>query len=303
MIDFIGDIHGHAAKLELLLRKLGYELKSGTYKHPERKVLFIGDYIDRGPQIRETLHLVRNMVENESAIALMGNHEYNAIGFHTKDENGGHLRKHDIKNIVQHFDTIKQFQNRQKEYNEYIEWFKTLPLFYETDHFRAVHACWDEQHINYLRDILPNQRISDRQISDASSKNHHLFNIVEETLKGKEMKMPEGMSFFDKDGTERSEIRTKWWENPETSTYRQMSVLPLDQLPDTKVDISLLPNTGYYKENQKPVFYGHYWLNGAPSLQKANVCCLDYSVAKEGLLVAYRFDNEQILSQEKFVFV
>ena len=80
-------------------------------------------------------------------------------------------------------------------------------------------------------------------------------------------------------------------------------VLPIAQLPDGMVDISLLPNTGYYKENQKPLFYGHYWLNGAPSLQKANVWCLDYSVAKEGLLVAYRFDNEQILSQEKFVFV
>jgi predicted MPP superfamily phosphohydrolase len=303
MIDFIGDIHGHASKLELLLRKLGYELKSGTYKHPERQVLFIGDYIDRGPQIRETLHLVRNMVENGCAIALMGNHEYNAIGFHTKDENGGHLRKHDIKNIVQHFETIKQFQNRQKEYNEYIEWFKTLPLFYETDHFSAVHACWDEQHIKHLREILPNQRINDTQISDASSENHPLFEIVEETLKGKEMKMPAGLSFFDKDGTERTEIRTKWWENPETSTYRQMSVLPLDQLPDAMVDISLLPNTGYYSENQKPVFFGHYWLNGSPSLQKANACCLDYSVAKAGLLVAYRFDNEQILKQEKFVFV
>jgi hypothetical protein len=58
-------------------------------------------------------------------------------------------------------------------------------------------------------DILPNQQISEKQISDASSKNHPLFNIVEETLKGKEMKMPAGLSFFDKDGTERSEIRIK----------------------------------------------------------------------------------------------
>jgi hypothetical protein len=303
MIDFIGDIHGHASKLELLLKKLGYEFKSGIYKHPERKALFIGDYIDRGPQIRETLHLVRNMVDNGSAIALMGNHEYNAIGFHTPDEKGGHLRKHDIKNIVQHFDTLKQFQNRQKEYEDFIEWFKTLPLFYETDHFRAVHACWDDKHINHLRGILPNNQISDKQIADASSKIHLLFNIVEETLKGKEMKMPLGLSFFDKDGAERTELRTKWWENPETSTYRQMSVIPLDQLPDVMVETSLLPHTGYYQENQKPVFFGHYWLNGAPSLQKTNVCCLDYSVAKEGLLVAYRFDNEQILSQEKFVFV
>jgi predicted MPP superfamily phosphohydrolase len=275
MIDFIGDIHGHASTLELLLKKLGYEPKSGTYSHPERKVLFIGDYIDRGPQIRETLHLVRNMVENGSAIALMGNHEYNAIGFHTTDENGGHLRKHDIKNIIQHFDTIKQFQNRQNEYDEFIEWFKTLPLFYETEYFRAVHACWDERHINHLYDILPNQQISDKQIADASSENHHLFTIVEETLKGKEMKMPVGLSFFDKDGTERTEIRTKWWENPETSTYKQMSILSLDQLPDLPIDTSLLSNTNYYSENQKPVFFGHYWLQGAPSLKKNNVCCLD----------------------------
>jgi len=303
MIDFIGDIHGHASTLKLLLKKLGYESKSGTYKHPERKILFIGDYIDRGPEIPETLHLVRNMVENGNAIALMGNHEYNAIGFHTKDSNGGHLRKHDIKNIIQHFDTIKQFQNRQKEYDEFIEWFKTLPLFYETEYFRAIHACWDERHINHLYDILPNQKINDKQIADASSESHHLFNIVEETLKGKEMKMPVGLSFFDKDGTERTEIRTKWWENPEISTYKQISVLPLDQLPDLPIDISVLPQTNYYNENQKPVFFGHYWLKGAPSLQKSNVCCLDYSVAKKGHLVAYRFDNEQILSNEKFVYV
>ena len=303
MIDFIGDIHGHASTLELLLKKLGYESKSGSYNHPERKVIFIGDYIDRGPQIRETLHLVKNMVENGSAIALMGNHEYNAIGFHTKDQNGGHLRKHDIKNIIQHFDTIKQFQNRQKEYDEFIEWFKTLPIFYETEYFRAVHACWDERHINHLYDILPNQKINDKQIADASCENHPLFNIVEETLKGKEMKMPVGLSFFDQDGTERTEIRTKWWENPETSTYKQMSVLPLDQLPDLPIDTSRLLNTNYYSENEKPVFFGHYWLQGSPTLQKPNVCCLDYSVAKKGHLVAYRFDNEQILSNEKFVFV
>lgn len=120
---------------------------------------------------------------------------------------------------------------------------------------------------------------------------------------GKEMKMPVGLSFFDKDGTERTEIRTKWWENPELSTYKQISVLPLDQLPDLPIDISVLPQTNYYNENQKPVFFGHYWLKGAPSLQKSNVCCLDYSVAKKGHLVAYRFDNEQILSNEKFVYV
>ena len=48
MIDFIGDIHGHADKLEELLLKLGYTKSAGAYSHPQRKVLFVGDYIDRG---------------------------------------------------------------------------------------------------------------------------------------------------------------------------------------------------------------------------------------------------------------
>jgi hypothetical protein len=303
MIDFIGDIHGHASKLEQLLIELGYEKKSGTYRHTERKVLFVGDYIDRGPQIRETLHMVRNMVENDAAIALMGNHEYNAIGFHTHDTSGGHLRKHDIKNVVQHYETLKQFHNNQKEYEDYIKWFKTLPLFYETAHFRAVHACWDKEHITNLGKILTNDLISDEQIANASSEAHPLFTVVEETLKGKEMKMPEGMSFFDKDGTQRTEIRIKWWEDPQTSTYRQISVLPLDQLPNEPIYTAERQTLNYYDEHQKPVFYGHYWLNGTPSLQKPNVCCLDYSVAKQGYLVAYRYDDEQVLSKDKLIFV
>lgn len=74
MIDFIGNIHGHADKLEELLEKLGYSKSRGIYSHAQRKVLFVGDYIDRGPKIRETLEIVRLMVESENAIALMGNH-------------------------------------------------------------------------------------------------------------------------------------------------------------------------------------------------------------------------------------
>lgn len=89
MIDFIGDIHGYADKLIELLEKLGYSMENGVYSHPTRKVLFIGDYIDRGPKIRETLMIVRQMVESGNAIALMGNHEYNALCFHYEEREGG----------------------------------------------------------------------------------------------------------------------------------------------------------------------------------------------------------------------
>src|SRR5687768_17396090 len=149
MTDFIGDIHGFADKLEALLKKLGYTIKNGSYQHPERKVVFVGDYIDRGPKIRETLQIVKAMTDSGNAIALMGNHEYNALCFHYPETEGGHLRKHLIKNVIQHYKTMEQFQNMQSEYEFYLDWFKTLPLFYETDDCCAVHACWDQDKINY----------------------------------------------------------------------------------------------------------------------------------------------------------
>jgi hypothetical protein len=303
MIDFIGDVHGHADKLISILIKLGYTQIKGAYTHPERKALFVGDYIDRGPKIKETLEIVRQMVESEHAIALLGNHEYNALCFHFKEAQGGHLREHFIKNIIQHYETLKQFQNRQKEYENYLDWFKSLPLFYETGTFRAVHACWDSKKINYLREHLIKGKLTDELIFESVKKGTDLNSAVEVNLKGKEIKMPKGLSFPDKDGTTRNEIRIKWWDDPLHVNYKEISIEPLDSLPEIPVDISLLPNSDYYHEQDKPVFFGHFWLKGNPMLYRSNICCLDYSVAKHGYLVAYRFDGETILEPNKFVYV
>jgi len=54
MYDLIGDIHGYAAELEALLKALGYERRGGAYRHSERKAIFLGDFIDRGPGTQET---------------------------------------------------------------------------------------------------------------------------------------------------------------------------------------------------------------------------------------------------------
>ena len=303
MTDLIGDIHGHADKLEELLLKLGYRLKDGTYTHPERKVLFVGDYIDRGPKIRETLEVVKAMTDSGNAIALMGNHEYNALCFHFQETEGGHLRPHLIKNIIQHYETLRQFQNRQGEYEQYLEWFKTLPLYYETDSLRAVHACWDDANIDFLRETLKDDRLTDELIYQSVKKGTALNEAIEQTLKGKEMKMPEGLSFTDKDGTVRTEIRTKWWEDPHKVTYKEISVEPIENLPDLPVDINQLETATYYPSSAKKVFFGHYWLKGEPALYRENICCLDYSVAKGGHLVAYRYDGEQSLDKNKLVFL
>lgn len=301
MIDFIGDIHGHADKLEQLLNKLDYSKNDGVYSHPTRKVVFVGDYIDRGPKIRETLQLVKAMVDHEQAIALLGNHEYNAICFYMRHKvGGGHLREHSIKNVKQHVETLLQFQNRQDEYNAYIEWFKTLPLYYETDHFRAVHACWDPAHIDLLRTNLVDDRLTDELLVESVTKGKPLFKAINETLKGKEMAMPEGLYYIDKDGIKRNEIRIKWWENPAATSYKDYSIIAIDNLPEKLIENTF--NT-YYTPHEKPVFFGHYWLKGRPNLYRSNICCLDYSVAKEGQLVAYCLDDELDLQNEKFVQV
>ena len=106
--DIIGDIHGHAAPLRALLEKLGYREVAGAYSHPERKVIFLGDFIDRGPEIRETLQTVRAMVDGGSALAVMGNHEFNAMAYHTPDGQGDYLRKHTPEKVEQHRATMEQ---------------------------------------------------------------------------------------------------------------------------------------------------------------------------------------------------
>ena len=298
MYDIIGDIHGHADELKALLNKLGYTESKGIYQCPGRKVIFVGDYIDRGPKILETLQIVRNMVEEGHAIALMGNHEYNALCFQYPDKSGGHLRKHSIKNIVQHYATLEAFKHEHKLYEDYLEWFLTLPLFFEEEQFRVVHACWDQQHISYLQQTLDNNRLTRELIYEASQKGSDLYHAVEDTLKGKEINLPSCQKVPDKEGFLRKELRIKWWENPANHTYQTLAFPHNPNLPNDPIDITQLKSNHYYPAHEKKVFFGHYWLTGEPEPCRENIYCLDYSVAKEGKLVAGKLDEEGV----SFVF-
>src|SRR5665213_4544789 len=96
--DIVGDIHGHADALRRLLIKLGYSELRGVFRHAGRKVIFVGDFVDRGPEQQEVLRIARTMCETENAFAVLGNHEFNAIGWDTPDDKGGFLRAHSEKN-------------------------------------------------------------------------------------------------------------------------------------------------------------------------------------------------------------
>lgn len=302
-IDLIGDIHGHADELEALLKRMGYTVMNGSYAHPERMVLFVGDYIDRGPKIRESLALVRRMVDAGQAIALMGNHEYNALCYHTSDGKGGFLRERTLKNTEQHEVTIAAFAAHPDEWKETLAWLLTLPLYHETDQFRAVHACWDAQHIAYLRTRLVGDRLTEALLHEAGPEESELHKAIEETLKGKELLLPDGLSFSDAGGRERQHLRIKWWVDPVGATYRELAFPAHAVVPSHPVDAASFGGRPHYFPDELPVFFGHYWLKHEPALQRENICCLDYSVAKEGKLVAYRYDGERELDPAKLVFV
>jgi len=121
--------------------------------------------------------------------------------------------------------------------------------------------------------------------------------MVENCLKGREVKMPNGETFLDKDDNVRSKIRIKWWLDPKTARYPELSILPLEgKLPDELVkDVEY----DHYRKDEKPVFFGHYWLDGEPNLYRGNICCLDWSIAKGGKLAAYSYDGEKELSEGK----
>ena len=67
-IDVIGDIHGYADKLRKLLNHLGYQQTGGVYGSPDRKAIFVGDLIDRGPVIE----IVERMLRAGAAQIVMG---------------------------------------------------------------------------------------------------------------------------------------------------------------------------------------------------------------------------------------
>ncbi len=304
MIDFIGDIHGHRERLEELLKKLGYVQSNGAYRHPTDTAVFLGDYIDRGPDVRGTVNIVRRMVDSGAAQALLGNHEFNALCFWQRKRGGGYLREHSIRKILIHAKTLESYRNSQGEFFDVLNWFLTLPLFLETPTFRAQHACFCDESIRILR----------RENCETIGSSENLFRIfrkenlrkaVSDTVQGPEVSLENGAFYFDSEGVRRVRARIKWWEDPEGKTLRDLAFQPGTMIPAQSLHRNIL-SRAFYAESERPDFFGHYWLEGLPKLFRSNICCLDYSVASchgTGVLAAYRFDGNPQLDEKNFVYV
>jgi len=258
--------------------------------------LFLGDFIDRGPQNCGVIRVVREMLDAGTALAVMGNHELNAIQFHTKHPDSGlPLRAWSVKNMRQHRSFLDEFSPEDKATTEVIGWMRSLPLFLELDGFRAVHACWDEARIARLKPLTHGGTLTAAQFVSVADPDHALNDLVETITKGPDVPLPEGHSFADKDGNRRDEVRVKWWNGEGTSWADvAMSVPEPADLPTGKLPASVSEMA--YPSSAKPVFFGHYWLTGAPVLQAKNALCLDYSAGKQGPLMSYFMDGDTPLS-------
>lgn len=297
-IDVIGDVHGCATLLKRLLDRLGYRRnRDGVWQHPQRRVLFLGDLIDRGPEIVETVEIARAMAERGFATVLLGNHEISALtAFFLRDERR-------VPRI--HKETIEQYRSCPERWRDTLKWLLECPLCIDAGSYRAVHACWDEALAAPFLDHHPDGRIDRYMLMracDPQSFSHMLFGRL---TRGPQLALPDGRSMTSRDGVTRRTFRTSFWAIA-PRCYQDVVFQP-DPLPE---DIAQRPlddaskrRLVFYGPDQPPLFFGHYWRQGHPELIGDNLACLDYSGVKGGHLVAYRFDGERRLSADKLVWV
>ncbi|MAG32287.1 MAG: polynucleotide kinase-phosphatase [Deltaproteobacteria bacterium] len=116
--DLIGDIHGCFDELKALLEELGYELDrtetddvpAWNVQPPEgRKVIFLGDLVDRGPKTPEVLRLVMDMVQAGQAFCVAGNHEVKLLR---------KLRGRDVKVTHGLAESVEQLENESPAFVE-----------------------------------------------------------------------------------------------------------------------------------------------------------------------------------------
>jgi len=303
--DIIGDIHGEADALEGLLGKLGYIQQAGVWKHPGRLAVFVGDFIDRGRREVDTVNIVRRMMDAGNAFAVIGNHEFNAIGW----LEGWRDRE---KGMDQHRAFLADVGEFSDLHREMVGWFKTLPLWLELDGINVIHACWHQGFMDWLKPQVGEDRVLKDDLLEAAfskptSKKEidtpapSPYKSVDAFLKGLEVTLPDGVRVYDHQGQARDRVRTRWWD-PDAITLDLAALLetgeagelPADPIPGHK-------QLGYTAD--KPLFFGHYWFSGVPAPLGPKVACLDYSVAKGGKLCAYRWEGEESLTADNFVWV
>jgi hypothetical protein len=147
-IDVIGDVHGEIDALQALLAALGYNPEGS---HPQgRRLVFVGDLGDRGPDSPAVIAWVRYLVECGRAQCVLGNHELNLLRNESKQGNRWFIDPaHPEQAAGGDFAHCRVAPEALKA--EWLEFIAGLPLALERNDLRVVHAAWIPGEIEALR--------------------------------------------------------------------------------------------------------------------------------------------------------
>jgi hypothetical protein len=156
------------------------------------------------------------MCEAGAASAVMGNHEFNAIGWADQNEDGGFLRSHSEKNARQHAKFLHQIEEASADHKDAVRWFRSLPIWLDFPCLRAVHACWHEPSCQALMPFLDEAgRLTEEGIQESYRHGSDAHSAIE--------------------------VRLRWWDHGAT-TFRK-AALGMDgredEIPDTKLPIPI----------------------------------------------------------------
>lgn len=139
----VGDVHGKAAMLEQLLES--WDGKS--------QLIFLGDLIDRGEDSAAAVRKVQHLVKQESALCLMGNHEYMFLSWlDDPEDNYDHYRRNGGDTTINSLlgrpldhpvDSLADAQAIETRLPDVVAFIRHLPFVHESDHYIFVHAGLD----------------------------------------------------------------------------------------------------------------------------------------------------------------
>jgi protein phosphatase len=136
-IDIIGDIHGCYKELLELTTLLGYQWKTGIPVHPEgRKLGFVGDLTDRGPQSIKVIEIIYELVQKDLAYYVPGNHCNKLYRFFL----GNKVQiSHGLETTVAEFEALSK-KEQQRIKRSFVQLYENAPLYRILDHHKLIMA-------------------------------------------------------------------------------------------------------------------------------------------------------------------
>ena len=218
-LDIVGDVHGEIDALRSLMRHLGYAA-DGT--HPdEKRLVFVGDLTDRGPDSPAVIDLVKSLVEAGRAQCVLGNHDLNILLGDEKHDNHWFFdKKWSLDGSDEPTPAVLADGNIRQRV---LKFFGSLPLILEREDLRVVHACWDDAMVEMARradDAVAlykvhvatiDARHEDSDLDEIDQRlEHQNLNPVKVLASGKERRVE---TPFESSGKLRYEERVPWWKD------------------------------------------------------------------------------------------